>query len=144
MTGEAPLTIDPVLSYVKTFGRAGSNIANLVTTDAQGNIYAAGQSNGGNFPTTPGSFEPSTIPHLAGSFECGTNDQPAADAHAGFSVGAVGATPDGGILYARTSQGILLALTAVRPGSRRLRCPSRAGRQITRQRSPSMRFLSIR
>jgi hypothetical protein len=60
----APLTIDPVLSYVKTLGTAGSNIAYLVTTDAQGNIYAAGQSNGVNFPTTSGSFEPSSLPTL--------------------------------------------------------------------------------
>jgi uncharacterized protein (TIGR03437 family) len=104
----APLTIDPVVSYVKAFGTAGSNIANLVTTDAQGNIYVAGQSSGVNFPTTSGSFETGSIPVLRVLSNAGQTINPLSVANA-LSVGIVGATPDGGILYAATSQGILLS-----------------------------------
>jgi uncharacterized protein (TIGR03437 family) len=104
----APLTIDPVLSYVKTFGTGGSNIAALVTTDSQGNIYIAGQGNGLNFPTTSGSFDPSTLPTLRVLSNAGQNINPIHVPNA-FNVGTVGATPDGGILYAGTSQGILLS-----------------------------------
>ena len=103
------LTIDPVLSYVKTFGQGGSNIANLMATDAQGNIYAAGQSYGGNFPTTPSSFEPNSVPILRVLSNAGQTIDPL-PITPGFSVGAVGATPDGGILYAQTSQGILISV----------------------------------
>ncbi len=102
------LTIDPVLAYVKTFGQAGSNIANQVATDAQGNIYAAGQSYGGNFPTTPGSFDPSPVPILRVLSNAGQTVAPLQIT--GSNVGAVGATPDGGILYAQTSRGILLSV----------------------------------
>jgi uncharacterized protein (TIGR03437 family) len=105
----APLTIDPVLSYVKTFGNAGSNSANLVTTDTQGNIYLVGQTNGVNFPTTSGSFEPSSVPILRVLSNVGQTINPLHVTNA-FSVGTVGATPDGGILYAGTSQGILLSV----------------------------------
>ncbi len=101
----APLTIDPVLSYVKTFGTAGSNIASLITTDSQGNIYVAGQSNGLNFPTTSGSFDSNTLPTLRVLSNAGQTIAPIHVPNA-FTVGA---TPDGGILYAGTSQGILLS-----------------------------------
>ena len=107
----APLTIDPVLSYVRTFGSSGSNTASFVTTDTQGNIYVAGQSNGGNFPTTSGSFDPSTLPNLRILSNAGQTINPLHVANA-FTVGTVGATPDGGILYAGTSQGILLSVNS--------------------------------
>ena len=103
----APLTIDPVLTYVKTFGDSGSNLTNLVTTDAQGNIYAVGQSNRGDFPTTSGSFETSSAPILRVLSNAGQTINPLRVTNA-FSVGVVGAT--GGILYAGTSQGILLSV----------------------------------
>ena len=137
------LTIDPVLAYVKTFGQAGSNIANQVATDAQGNIYAAGQSYGGNFPTTPGSFDPSPVPILRVLSNAGQTVAPLQIT--GSDVGAVGATPDGGILYAQTSHGASCsAWMAVPPGRRLRRCLSRAGRRIPPHRSPSMPFPSIR
>ncbi len=104
----APLTIDPVLSYVQTFGNGGSNIANQVATDAQGNIYVAGQTSGVNFPTTSGSFEPSSVPPLWALSNAGQTVNPLRLASS--SVGVVGATPDGGILYAGTPQGILLSV----------------------------------
>jgi len=98
----APLTIDPVLSYVKTLGNTPTNVANLVTTDAQGNIYVAGESNGPNFPTTAGSFEPGTAPALWVLSNAGQSITGLTVAN-DFGVGAVGATPDGRILYAGTS-----------------------------------------
>ena len=99
----APLTIDPVLSYVKTLANSSTNLANLVTTDTQGNIYVAGYSNAPNFPTTSGSLKTSTAPSLWVLSNAGQSIKGLAAANA-FSVGAVGATPDGTILYAGTAQ----------------------------------------
>src|SRR5262249_29380364 len=60
-----PLMVDPVLAYTKTFPGSGSfNVATQVVTDAQGNIYAAGQTNSVDFPTTAGSYEPAFAPGL--------------------------------------------------------------------------------
>jgi uncharacterized protein (TIGR03437 family) len=98
----APLTIDPVLSYVKTLAATPTNLANLVTTDAQANIYVAGYSNAPNFPTTAGSLKPSTAPALWVLSNAGQSINGLTVANA-FSVSAVGATPDGSILYAATS-----------------------------------------
>jgi uncharacterized protein (TIGR03437 family) len=112
-----PLTIDPVLSYVKTLGNTPTSVANLVTTDAQGNIYVTGYSNGPNFPTTAGSFEPGTVPALWVLSNAGQSISGLPVANA-FIVGTVGATPDGSILYAGTSQvaaisqGILLSVNS--------------------------------
>jgi len=58
-----PLTIDPELVYTRTFGGSGSNVASLVTTDAQGNIYVSGTSNSVDFPTTNG-LQPALAPPL--------------------------------------------------------------------------------
>lgn len=107
----APLTIDPVLTYVKTFGTSGSNTASLVTTDSQGNIYVTGQSNGVSFPTTTGSFDTTTLPTLRVLSNAGQSINPIQVPNA-FTVGTIGATPDGGILYAATSQGILLSVNS--------------------------------
>lgn len=110
----APLTIDPVLSYVKTLGTTEASIASLVTTDTQGNIYVAGQSNGPGFPTTAGSFESSSFPTLMVLSNAGQTINPLQETNAS-SVGVVGATPDGTILYAGAqlngaSQSILLSV----------------------------------
>jgi uncharacterized protein (TIGR03437 family) len=102
----APITIDPVLSYLKTFGDAGLNSANLVTTDSQGNIYIAGGTNGVSFPTTSESFEPNSVPTLRILSNGGQSVTPLHPPKTN-NAGAVGATPDGAILYAGTSQGIL-------------------------------------
>ena len=105
----APLIIDPVLAYVQTFGSGGSSGANQVATDAQGNIYAAGGAIGGAFPTSAGSFEPTSVPILKVLSNAGQSINPLHVAQA-TSVGTIGATADGAILYAATSQGILLSV----------------------------------
>ena len=104
----APLTIDPVLAYVKTFGGTGYNSANLLATDAQGNIYVAGQSSGVDFPTTSNSLEPRSTPALLVLSDAGQTINPL-KAGTATSVGIVGAAQDGRILYAATPQGILLS-----------------------------------
>src|SRR5262249_18526051 len=104
-----PLTVDPVLSYVRSFGGTGYSAANAVATDAQGNIYVAGLSTGVDFPTTSNSFEPSSLPALRVLSNAGQTINPLRVGTAP-SVGTVGATPDGRILYAATSQGILLSV----------------------------------
>jgi hypothetical protein len=114
---QAPLTIDPVLSYVKSLANTPTNLANLATTDTQGNIYVAGNSNAPNFPTTAGSLKASAAPALWVLSNAGQsiNGLPVAIA---CSVGAVGATSDGSILYAATSplvetaQGVLLSVNS--------------------------------
>jgi hypothetical protein len=106
--GRAPVTIDPVLSYIKTFGSGVLNTANLVATDAQGDIYVAGECYGVNFPTTAGSFEPNPAPTLSVVSNAGKTISPVRVTQA-MSVGKVGATPDGAVVYAATSQGILLS-----------------------------------
>ncbi len=105
----APLTIDPVLSYTKSFGGSGSSLVNLLATDPQGNIYAAGTTSAVDFPTTSNSFEPSVAPSLRALSNAGQTITPLRVGPA-MSVGTVGATPDGKVLYAATSGGILLSV----------------------------------
>src|SRR5439155_25687348 len=47
------------LIYATYLGGAGSETANAITVDAQGNAYVAGLTGSGSFPTTPGSFQTS-------------------------------------------------------------------------------------
>jgi len=52
-----PLVIDPAIAFVSYLGGAGADTATSVAVDAAGNIYAAGSTNSGDFPTTPGSLK---------------------------------------------------------------------------------------
>ena len=90
----APLTIDPVLAYTKTFGGTGYNAANPLATDTQGNIYVAGLSSGVDFPTTSNSFEPSSAPILRVLSNAGQTITPLR-AGTATSVSTVGATQVG-------------------------------------------------
>lgn len=47
--------------YSTFLGGAGSDSANALQIDASGNVYIAGSTNSSDFPTTPGSFEPSPL-----------------------------------------------------------------------------------
>lgn len=104
----APLTIDPVVSYVKYFGGSGSSAASVIATDAQGNVYMAGQSNSVDFPTTSNSFERRVPPPLHVLSNAGKTNS-AVQVGTAANVSAVAGTPDGTILYAFTSQGFLLS-----------------------------------
>jgi len=52
---ERPLVIDPVVSFATFVGRAGSEFAARIATDAQGNVYTVGGTSDVQFPVTPGS-----------------------------------------------------------------------------------------
>jgi uncharacterized protein (TIGR03437 family) len=106
---QSALTIDPVITYSKTFGATGNSMANLIATDPQGNLYVAGLSSAVDFPTTSGSLQPSTPAPLwafnnAGKaltqFHVGTANQ----------VGLVAATKDGAVLYAATPKSIFISV----------------------------------
>lgn len=53
-----PLVIDPVMQYLTYLGRRGGDAAGRSALDAQGNIYFAGASTDGEYPTTPGAATP--------------------------------------------------------------------------------------
>ncbi|MDP8982938.1 MAG: SBBP repeat-containing protein [Acidobacteriota bacterium] len=106
----APLTIDPILVYVKYFGGTGSDSASQVATDAQGNVYVAGFSNSTDFPVTNGSAIKPTPPLIALS-NGGQTVTPLPVASE-LSVTAIGGTPDGNILYAATTDGIFVSTNA--------------------------------
>ena len=104
----SPLTVDPVVSQVKYFGDSGSNTTAAIVTDAQGNLYVAGQSNSVDFPTSPNGYEPAGPSPLRVLSNAGTSIG-SLRAGTAVSVGLVAGTPDGTILYAATTQGILLS-----------------------------------
>jgi uncharacterized protein (TIGR03437 family) len=101
---QRPLTIDPVLVYTRYFGGSGSDNANAVATDSQGNIYVAGFSNSLDFPAADGSSS-RPLPPLIALTNAGQTVTPIPVASEN-SVTAIGGTPDGSILYAGTSGGI--------------------------------------
>jgi uncharacterized protein (TIGR03437 family) len=105
---ESALTIDPVISYSKTFGGAGNSSANVIATDSQGNIYIAGLSNAVDFPTTSGSIQPALAAPLWAISNAGKT---ITQIHIGTSNSAevVGATKDGQFLYASTRSGIFIS-----------------------------------
>ena len=45
------LVVDPILSYASFLGGEGTDVANGIALDAQGNIYIAGSTNSSQFPT---------------------------------------------------------------------------------------------
>ncbi len=54
MSGYDPtrsLVVDPILSYASFLGGEGTDVANAVAMDPQGNIYVAGSTNSSKFPT---------------------------------------------------------------------------------------------
>ena len=104
----SPLTVDPVLAYTKNFGSSGSSQADVVTTDAQGNIYLAGQSNSPNFPTTKGGFERKLTPPLQIVSNGGKTVAPV-QVGLETSVGVVGGAKNGRLLYAATPDGIFVS-----------------------------------
>jgi uncharacterized protein (TIGR03437 family) len=53
-----PLVIDPVLVYSTYLGETTSTYVPSLAVDADGHAYVAGSTRAGNFPTTPGSFQP--------------------------------------------------------------------------------------
>ena len=102
------LVIDPVLAYVRSYGENNSNLPRAIALDAQGNIYVAGQSNDTAFPTTSGALQPRSAPPLRVLSNAGQRINPLKVA-ASNSVGVVGGTSDGRILYASTADGIFLS-----------------------------------
>jgi uncharacterized protein (TIGR03437 family) len=50
-----PLVIDPVIDFVSYLGGAAADFGRSVAVDAAGNIYVAGGTDSGDFPTPPGS-----------------------------------------------------------------------------------------
>jgi len=52
-----PLIIDPVLSYSTLLGAGGNDYATGIAVDSSGSAYITGQTDSGNFPTTPGAFQ---------------------------------------------------------------------------------------
>jgi hypothetical protein len=54
-----PLIIDPVLSYSTYLSGDGYHAGCAIAVDAIGNAYVTGQTDSGNFPTTPGAFQTS-------------------------------------------------------------------------------------
>ncbi len=55
-----PLVIDPVLSYSTFLGTNGSEVAQGIAVDSQGSAYVTGFTDNGTFPTTAGSFKPTS------------------------------------------------------------------------------------
>ncbi len=53
-----PLVIDPVLSYSTYLGGSAFDEATALTVDGTGHAYVAGVTFSGNFPRTPGAYEP--------------------------------------------------------------------------------------
>lgn len=103
-----PLTIDPVLAYVKYFGSSNSSRASAIAVDSQGNIYVAGQSNSPDFPATPNGFEPRLAPPLIVLSNSGQTVS-SISVDGAIRVQLVGGTADGTILYAATADGIFLS-----------------------------------
>ncbi len=102
------LTVDPVLAYVRSFGGSNSNFSRAIALDAQGNIYVAGQSNSTDFPTSSGALQPRSTPPLRVLSNAGRTISPLQVATSN-SVGVVGGTRDGRILYASSADGIFLS-----------------------------------
>jgi hypothetical protein len=58
-----PLVIDPVLQWGTYYGDAsGEDEIDVIAIDAGGNVYGGGYTDGHNFPTSDGAFEPSVDP----------------------------------------------------------------------------------
>jgi F5/8 type C domain/Beta-propeller repeat len=53
-----PLVIDPTLVYSTYLGSSGYDAAHAIALDASGASYVAGTTRAPDFPTTPGSFQP--------------------------------------------------------------------------------------
>jgi len=104
----SPLTIDPVLVSVNSFGGSGSSSAGPIAADAQGNLYVAGSSNSLDFPSTSHAFDPHVIPPLSVVSNAGKTVEELAVGDAA-SVGLVGGTKDGTVLYANTSNGLFVS-----------------------------------
>ena len=62
-----PLVIDPVLIYASYLGGSGQDGVHGIGTDGGGNAYVAGYATSTDFPTTPGSFQP-TAPTVWDAF----------------------------------------------------------------------------
>ena len=59
-----PLVIDPVLAYSTYLGGSGfrhDERANSIAVDKDGNVYVAGSTTSGNYPTTAGAFQAGTL-----------------------------------------------------------------------------------
>jgi uncharacterized protein (TIGR03437 family) len=96
----APLTIDPILSFVQPLG--GGGLVTALASDAQGNIYAAGSTNSPTFPTTANAFNPHLEPPL---FALNSGQVTPLPVDGAISISVVGGTSDGKILYASSPTG---------------------------------------
>jgi uncharacterized protein (TIGR03437 family) len=107
----SPITIDPVLTSKKYFGGSGSSSAVAITTDSQGNLYVAGQSNSIDFPTTANGFEPGIGPPLL-SLSIAGQTTTRLQVSTEDEILAIGGTSDGQILYAQGSGGMYLSVNS--------------------------------
>jgi len=98
------LTIDPVLVYSKYFSGSKNDLASLVATDPQGNVYVAGTTTSPDFLADDGAAH-TVIPPLLALTNAGQSIArlPVANETA---VTAIGGTPDGKILYVGTGGNI--------------------------------------
>jgi photosystem II stability/assembly factor-like uncharacterized protein len=102
-----PLVIDPELVFDNFFGGSGSSAAHDIALDRQGNIYAAGQTNSGDFPLQGAAQNhPGAAPMLASSDAGQTWTTPTIGG-AGFvrSIAASPTTP--AVLYAAAGTGVI-------------------------------------
>lgn len=58
--GTRPLVIDPVLGYSTYLGGHGQDTVSDIALDSQGHAFVTGQAGSVSFPTTPGSYRPTS------------------------------------------------------------------------------------
>ena len=100
----APLTIDPVLAYSRTIGKATLYSGQTLSTDAQGNLYILAATLAADFPVTSGAYQTQPPPALW-ALSDGGKTKTGVSINAS-SVGTIGGSPDGRVLYAATYAGI--------------------------------------
>ena len=104
-----PLTVDPVITYTKYFGGSGADQGGPVVTDAEGNVYVAGQTDSIDFPLTNGTRGLLQPPLLA--YSNGGQNVTALPVATQTSVTAIAGSANGDALYVATPDGIFVSAT---------------------------------